>query len=135
MTLSGAQKRAMKNYAQTDKGQAALKRAHQKRTQTNEYRAYQREKQAEYRRAAKQSGSIPSTSPDVQTELSLHLVSSNCVSQDATLEETIPELDYLIEQFAQAFFTCLATGWLYQQSCDISVNPKEDVSLDNPTIE
>lgn len=65
MPVSEAQKRAAKKYAQTKKGQAALQRAHQKRTNTEEYRDYQRHKQAEYRRRKKEK---PALSNDSQLE-------------------------------------------------------------------
>lgn len=53
MPVSEAQKRAIEKYAQSEKGRAALQRAHQKRADTEEYREYQRLKQAEYRRKKK----------------------------------------------------------------------------------
>lgn len=86
MPVSEAQKRATKKYAQTRKGREALQRAYAKRVKTEEYRAYQRQKQAEYRRRKKEQ-----TAPggDDQTQ----------PSPIAASDSELSELDQLIESF------------------------------------
>lgn len=49
MAISEAQLKAQKKYAQTPKGKEVLTKAHKKRATTDEYRAYQKEKQRDYR--------------------------------------------------------------------------------------
>lgn len=89
MPVDESQKRAIKKYAQSDKGRAAFKRAHEKRANTDEYRAYQRQKQAEYRRRKRER--LP-LSKDIPSELFQGRESSFSVN-----ENDFAKLDKLIE--------------------------------------
>lgn len=91
MVLSEAQKQALKKYSQSNKGQAALQRAYQKRAKTDEYRAYQREKQAEYRRKAKEQ------SKQKTTQAQLNPLPATSISK----------LDQLIERFEADLHNCI----------------------------
>ena len=48
MAVSPKQAQSIKKYAQSPKGKEAYDRAYKKRADTDEYRAYQRDKQRQY---------------------------------------------------------------------------------------
>ena len=97
MPKTEAQKRAQERYAQSDKGNTALKKAHQKIADTEEYRAYQREKQKEYRQrrkleaSGKQQGETPiNTEEVVPTERKLRLPTIKVVPEVEELLRSLP---------------------------------------------
>lgn len=104
MVLSEAQKQALKKYSQSNKGQAALQRAYQKRAKTDEYRAYQRQKQAEYRRKAKEQSKQKTT----QAKLNPFPAAS------------ISKLDQVIERFEAELHDCIQQEGLPPESLPLA---------------
>ncbi|CAA9374818.1 hypothetical protein AVDCRST_MAG94-4457 [uncultured Leptolyngbya sp.] len=101
MPASEAQKRAIEKYAQSEKGRAALQRAHSKRADTKEYREYQRQKQAEYRRRKKESLATTAKQghPEPQGNQVLSQDVFAPVSEDT--DKVLSELDRLIGDFRE----------------------------------
>jgi len=111
MPVSEPQKRAIKKYAQSKKGQAALQRAHQKRANTEEYREYQRQKQAEYRRRKREQQ--PTLSKDSQSEPRMDLESPPPVNGS-----DFSELDKSIARFEDNLL-----NWIDQQGLSYKALP------------
>ena len=126
MPKTEAAKKAQQRYVHSEKGKSSLKKARQKIADTDEYRAYQRDKQREYRlrRKLAANGEI-STNSDLAVEKLLRLPAIKVVPEIEAAIALLPDTSgwlrrVITEAVEKELLPVEAAGSLYTKHAELS---------------